>query len=149
MKKEKVQHPLDAIILEKAAKTGGFSIMDARGQPAKNAQKRCIRLIDKGQLFRAEITRIFIRYFTTSAAAVEFKREELAKKAKTSIEFSQRQAPAKTAKKHAEVIMPAGLKIQVLASHKYEPLNLAQVLRDCAVGSTRRTCHVRSDSEVA
>jgi hypothetical protein len=146
---KKDPHPLDAAILQKAAQPGGFSINDARGQPAKNAQKRCTRMVASGKLFRAEITRIFIRYFTTSAAAVEFQREELAKKAKTSIEFSQRQAPAKTAKKHVEVILPAGLKIQILPSHKYEPLNLAQVLRDCVVGSARRTCHVRSDSEVA
>ena len=132
--------PLDAQITTKAARPGGFAVADVRGHSDKSAYTSCAKLVAKGLLFRAKISTARVRHFATQAAADAYKRAEARKRMLPAINLAK-PAPVKT-RRPAEIIMPAGVKVQVVASPAYTRLDMSSMLRDCAVGSARRTCHV-------
>ena len=132
--------PLDAQIITKAARPGGFAVPDVRGHSGKSAYTSCAKLVAKGLLFRAKISTARVRHFATQAAADAYKRAESRKRMLPAVSLAK-PAPVKT-RRPVEIIMPAGVRVQVYKSQPYARLD---VLRDCAMGamgSARRTCHV-------
>ena len=133
--------PLDAQITTKAARPGGFAVADVRGHSDKSAYTSCANLVAKGLLFRAKISTARVRYFATQVAADAYKRTEARKRMSPAVSLGAKPAPVKT-RRPVEIVMPAGVKVQVVASPAYTRLDMSSMLRDCAVGAARRTCHV-------
>lgn len=126
---------LEAMILEKAAKPGGFAMIMASTNSSR-ALKLCHALIDAGKLFRAAPTKVLVRYFATEEAATEFKRAEL-QRLSTKTVVVGRPKEIKPVKA-APAVDFSRARVTICPAHHYEPLNMADVMRDCARGSARQ-----------